>query len=85
MVSVTEGQDKPFKYPKLFQTANLVILNKIDLLPYVSFDVEEFTQGVHSIQPGVPIIHVSCTQGDGVNDWVNWLVGQVETKNISNG
>lgn len=77
VVSVTEGQDKPFKYPRLFQTANIVILNKIDLLPYVPFDVEEFKQGVHGIQPEVPILHVSCTHGDGVEQWVNWLKGQV--------
>ncbi len=77
VVSVTEGQDKPFKYPKLFHTANLVILNKVDLLPYVPFDVEEFTQGVQGIQPGVPILHVSCTHGDGISDWVNWLREQV--------
>ncbi|MGC8739212.1 MAG: hydrogenase nickel incorporation protein HypB [Candidatus Hydrogenedens sp.] len=77
VVSVTEGQDKPFKYPRLFQTANIVILNKVDLLPYVPFDVDEFTQGVHGIQPDVPILHVSCTQGNGVEQWVNWLKGQV--------
>ncbi|HOQ32685.1 MAG TPA: hydrogenase nickel incorporation protein HypB [Candidatus Hydrogenedens sp.] len=78
VVSVTEGQDKPFKYPRLFQTANIVVLNKVDLLPYVPFDVEEFKQGVHGIQPDVPILHVSCTHGDGVEQWVNWLKGQVD-------
>ncbi len=84
VVSVTEGQDKPFKYPRLFQTANIVILNKVDLLPYVPFDVNEFTQGVHAIQPGVPILHVSCTRGDGVSNWVDWLVGQIVPGNKKN-
>jgi len=85
VVSVTEGQDKPFKYPKLFQTANLVILNKVDLLPYVPFDVDEFTQGVQGIQPGVPILHVSCTRGDGISDWVNWLIRQSVSDTKRNG
>ncbi|HOK09116.1 MAG TPA: hydrogenase nickel incorporation protein HypB [Candidatus Hydrogenedens sp.] len=83
VVSVTEGHDKPFKYPKLFQTANLVILNKVDLLPHVPFDVDEFTQGIQAIQPGVPILHVSCTRGDGVGAWVQWLIERISagTKN----
>ncbi|MCX8064024.1 MAG: hydrogenase nickel incorporation protein HypB [Candidatus Hydrogenedentes bacterium] len=78
VVSVSEGHDKPFKYPKLFTTANLVILNKIDLLPYVDFDVEEFRKGVLGINPNVNIIHTSCRTKEGIDKWVNWLREQVK-------
>lgn len=77
VVSVSEGHDKPFKYPKLFTTANLVILNKIDLLPYVDFGVEEFERGVRGLNPNVVIIHTSCRKREGIDKWINWLRAQV--------
>ena len=73
VVSTTEGHDKPAKYPKLFRTANLVILNKIDLLPHVDFDVDLFRDRVQKLQPGVPILDVSCRTGQGVDLWCRWL------------
>lgn len=73
VVSVSEGHDKPFKYPKLFTTANLIILNKIDLLPYVDFGVEEFERGVRGLNPNVAIIHTSCRKREGIDKWINWL------------
>lgn len=73
VVSVTEGHDKPAKYPKLFRTANLVVLNKLDLLPYVDFNVAMFRDFVDRLQPGVPILDVSCRTGEGVDAWCAWL------------
>ena len=78
VVSVSEGHDKPFKYPKLFTTANVVVLNKIDLLPYVDFDVEEFERGVLGINPNVSIIRTSCRTKEGIDKWINWLRAQVK-------
>jgi len=73
VVSTTEGHDKPAKYPKLFRIANLVVLNKVDLLPYVDFDVTVFREYVEKLQPGVPILEVSCRSGVGVDAWCLWL------------
>jgi len=73
VVSVTEGHDKPAKYPKLFRSADLVVLNKIDLLPHVDFDVERFRAFVQGLQPDVPLLHVSCRTGEGVEAWCAWL------------
>lgn len=78
LVSVTEGHDKPFKYPRLFQTAHVVVLNKIDLLPFVPFDKEEFKRGVCGLQPGIRVLEVSCTQGQGVDEWIQWLKVQIQ-------
>lgn len=73
VVSTTEGHDKPAKYPKLFRTANVVVLNKIDLLPHVNFDTNVFRASVEKLQPGAEIIEVSCTSGEGVDAWCDWL------------
>ncbi len=73
VVSVTEGHDKPAKYPKLFRGADLVVLNKADLLPYVDFDMAFFRDTVRRLNPGVLILDVSCRTGDGVDAWVAWL------------
>ncbi|HNR29736.1 MAG TPA: hydrogenase nickel incorporation protein HypB [Candidatus Hydrogenedentes bacterium] len=73
VVSVTEGHDKPAKYPKLFRCADLVVLNKIDLLPHVDFDVARFREYVEKLQPGVPVLDVSCRTGEGVDAWADWL------------
>jgi hydrogenase nickel incorporation protein HypB len=73
VVSTTEGADKPAKYPKLFRGADLIILNKTDLLPYVDFDVDTFNAYVNGLQPGVQILNVSCRTGEGIDAWVDWL------------
>lgn len=73
VVSTTEGHDKPAKYPKLFRSADLVLLNKIDLLPYVNFDTAIFRTYVDGLKPGVPILEVSCRTGEGVEAWCGWL------------
>jgi len=68
LVSVTEGDDKPLKYPHMFRTADVILLNKIDLLPYVRFDVARFAANVD-----VPVLRVSAETGEGVSDWYAWL------------
>lgn len=73
VVSVSEGHDKPFKYPKLFTTAQIVVLNKIDLLPYVDFKVEEFERGVLGLNPDLKMIRTSCRTKEGIDSWINWL------------
>jgi hydrogenase nickel incorporation protein HypB len=73
IASVTEGEDKPAKYPYMFQAAGLVILNKIDLLPYVQFDTEKFEQLVHHINPRAQVLAVSATRGDNLPAWYDWL------------
>lgn len=78
VVSTAEGHDKPAKYPKLFRAADLVVLNKADLLPYVDFDVEAFRKYVDDLQPGVPVIQVSCRTGAGIEAWTAWLARAAE-------
>jgi len=73
IISVTEGADKPAKYPYMFRTADLVLLNKIDLLPYVEFDVELCLELITRLKPDAQILQVSATRGDGLAGWHNWL------------
>jgi len=77
VASVPEGDDKPFKYPLMFTTADAVVLNKTDLLPYVKFNVDSFTKAVKGINAKVKIFPVSCTTGDGIAAWAQWLKGQM--------
>lgn len=73
IMSVTEGADKPLKYPHMFRTADLVLINKIDLLPYVDFDVAACVDGARRAKRGVEVIKVSATRGDGLEHWYSWL------------
>jgi hydrogenase nickel incorporation protein HypB len=73
IMSVTEGADKPLKYPHMFRTADLVLLTKIDLLPYVDFDVAAFTAGARRARPGVALVPLSATTGTGLDPWYAWL------------
>jgi hydrogenase nickel incorporation protein HypB len=73
IMSVTEGADKPMKYPQMFRAGTLVVLNKIDLLPYVDFEVDRFTEHLHTVNPHVPAVQLSATRGDGLPDWYAWL------------
>ena len=73
ITSVTEGAEKPRKYPQMFRAADLVLLNKIDLLPYVNFDVADFLDGARRANPGVEVLRLSATTGDGIADWYGWL------------
>lgn len=73
VISTTEGADKPLKYPHMFAAAGVVIVNKIDLLPYVDFDLEKFSGYVNTLNPGTEILPVSATTGDGIANWYSWL------------
>jgi hydrogenase nickel incorporation protein HypB len=72
--SVTEGEDKPLKYPLMFRTAELVLVNKIDLLPHLDFDLERFLHHLDAVNPGVPRMLVSARTGEGIEAWRDWLV-----------
>ncbi len=71
--SVTEGEDKPLKYPHMFRAGEILVLNKIDLCPYVSFDIPRFIGFAHRINPKLRVFQVSATRGDGLDEWCGWL------------
>jgi hydrogenase nickel incorporation protein HypB len=73
LLSVTEGEDKPLKYPATFFHADVLVLNKIDLLPYVPFQAEVACANARRIQPEIGILRVSCTTGEGLDAWCDWL------------
>ena len=73
VISVTEGDDKPQKYPHMFLAADLVIINKADLLPYVEFDVERCVRQARRLNPGVDVLTLSATTGDGMDGWLEWI------------
>jgi len=74
VASVPEGHDKPYKYPGMFAAADVVILNKADLIDVFEFDVEYFKRGVEMVNPGAPCFVLSCRTGDGVDAWTSWLL-----------
>ena len=73
ILSVTEGDDKPLKYPDMFAAAQLMILNKTDLLPYVNFDVARCSELARRVNPGIQILPLSATTGAGMQAWLDWL------------
>jgi len=76
--SIPEGDDKPFKYPLMFNTVDAVLINKIDLLPYLKFDIDAFSRTVKGMNQKVEIFPVSCTTGEGIEQWVSWLLSQMK-------
>ena len=76
IVSVTEGDDKPQKYPHMFRAADMLLINKIDLLPYVRFDVDRCIASAREINPGVEVLRLSAETGEGMRGWYEWLVGR---------
>jgi hydrogenase nickel incorporation protein HypB len=73
LLSVTEGEDKPLKYPSIFFKSELAVITKTDLLPYVPFNLELAMENARKVHPGMEILQVSCTKGDGLNEWLGWL------------
>ncbi|MDE2076732.1 MAG: hydrogenase nickel incorporation protein HypB [Burkholderiales bacterium] len=71
--SITEGEDKPLKYPDMFQAADLVLLSKCDLLPYLAFDLDKAMACIHQVNPKAQVFQLSATKGMGMNDWLNWI------------
>ncbi len=81
IASVPEGDDKPYKYPVMYRGIDALLLNKTDLLPYIDFDVEYFSQGVKILNPDAKIFQVSAKTGDGMDPWIDWLRMQVKAIN----
>ncbi|HUI88650.1 MAG TPA: hydrogenase nickel incorporation protein HypB [Anaerolineales bacterium] len=77
VASIPEGDDKPYKYPGMYHGVDAVVINKIDLLPYVSFRMDYFQKGVEVLNPGVMQFQLSCRTGEGVDAWQDWLVSQI--------
>lgn len=77
ILSVTEGEDKPLKYPHMFRAAEIMILNKIDLLPYVDFDVSRALANAREVNPDIRVFQVSARSGAGLEDWYRWLRGEI--------
>ena len=77
IMSVTEGEDKPLKYPDMFHSSQLCIINKTDLLPYVPFNLEKAKEYLLKVNPNLEIIEVSCTSGEGLGVWYEWLKSKV--------
>jgi len=75
--SLPEGDDKPFKYPLMFHIADIVLINKIDLLPYLNFNIEAFSQAIKGINQRVEIFPLSCANGQGIEIWISWLLSQM--------
>jgi hydrogenase nickel incorporation protein HypB len=76
VLSVTEGEDKPLKYPATFYRADLMVLNKVDLLPYVPFNATLAHENARRVNPQIEIVNVSCTTGAGLDEWYSWLEAQ---------
>ena len=80
VISVTEGEDKPLKYPLMFRACELVVVNKIDLLPHLDFDLDKLLYNLDVVHPGVRHMLVSARTGDGVDEWAGWLRDQVRVE-----
>jgi hydrogenase nickel incorporation protein HypB len=80
VLSVTEGEDKPVKYPLMFRVCDSAILNKIDLLPYLDYEKDLAVESIHKIHPNMPVFEMSAKTGDGFDAWIDWLKQQVSKK-----
>jgi len=80
ILSVPEGADKPAKYPLMFQEASALLINKIDLLPYVDFDLAKARRDTRALNPGIEIFEVSCKTGEGLEGWIAWLTARMASR-----
>jgi len=80
ILSVTEGDEKPLKYPLMFRESSLLLINKIDLLPYTNFSLEEAKRNARKVNPDLETMEVCCTTGEGIGAWVSWLVGRYQAR-----
>jgi hydrogenase nickel incorporation protein HypB len=76
VVSVTEGDDKPLKYPHMFRVGDLLLINKVDLLPHVRFDIARCIAAARDVNPRIEILRLSAESGEGMQDWHHWLTAQ---------
>ena len=81
IASVPEGADKPYKYPGMYRGVDALIINKIDLLPYIDFDMDFFRRGVEALNPGVITFPLSCRTGEGLDAWIDWLITNSKRRN----
>lgn len=77
VASIPEGDDKPYKYPGAYRGVDALVINKIDLLPYVPFKMDYFKRGVEALNPGLITFPLSCRTGDGLDEWIDWLTQKV--------
>jgi hydrogenase nickel incorporation protein HypB len=80
IISTTEGEDKPLKYPGMFRNASVLVINKIDLLPYVSCNLQQLRRNALSVNPHLRDFETSCVNLNGIREWCNWLIRQIEIK-----
>lgn len=80
IASIPEGDDKPYKYPGMYRGVDALVINKTDLLPYVTFNMEFFRRGVETLNPGVVTFPISCRTGEGLEAWLGWIQDQIEVK-----
>jgi hydrogenase nickel incorporation protein HypB len=80
IASVPEGHDKPYKYTSMFMVADVILLNKSDLMPYIDFDKDSFYKGVKSINQKAPVFELSCRTGEGMQSFVNWLRERIQKR-----
>lgn len=80
IASIPEGDDKPYKYPAMYQDVDALIINKIDLLPYVDFDMPYFEKGVQILNPDLVTFPISCRTEEGIQSWIEWLKEQIDSK-----
>ncbi|MFO7803657.1 MAG: hydrogenase nickel incorporation protein HypB [Desulfovermiculus sp.] len=80
LLSVPEGDDKPLKYPSMFTRSQLMILNKLDLMPYLDFDLDKAEQGAHTVNPDLEVISVSARTGENLEAWYTWLRSRLQAK-----
>jgi hydrogenase nickel incorporation protein HypB len=80
VASVTEGEEKPLKYPLMFRTCDLVLINKTDLLPHLDYDIDRFLANLDAVNPGVPRMQISARTGEGVDAWCAWLLQAVAAR-----
>ncbi|WP_299024695.1 hydrogenase nickel incorporation protein HypB [uncultured Thermanaerothrix sp.] len=80
VASIPEGDDKPYKYPNMYRGLNVLVINKIDLLPYVDFNMAYFRQGVELLNPGLLTFPLSCKTGEGIQPWLEWLRAEIKAR-----
>ncbi len=78
IASIPEGDDKPYKYPNIYRGLDVIIINKIDLMPYIDFNMDYFRKGIEILNPGLTTFALSCKTGEGIEEWANWLLEKVE-------
>ena len=80
VLSITEGDDKPMKYPLIFKESAIALLNKVDILPYCNFDMAAAKEDITTLHPGMQVLEVSCTTEQGIEEWCEWLRKRVAEK-----